>query len=172
MTRLKIETFSHNLPPPPPPEDYYDIDGNFDADMFLQYKELMEAYHDQCETAYNAAFPISFPITSPSTDFSVSSCPSNVVDNTTLVFLSDSDDELVDSDDESLFLPFDENTFNYHKTEWFELFFRSVCFSFIPVYIRSPSSGLKLSVISSRRFPISLPLFSLLDQQVICILAV
>jgi hypothetical protein len=63
------------------------------------------------------------------------------VDNTTLVFSSDSDDEVSDSDDDSDFLLFDTETFLYHETEWLELFFRTVCFSFIPVYIRSQDSA-------------------------------
>ncbi|EXX71850.1 uncharacterized protein OCT59_003239 [Rhizophagus irregularis] len=69
------------------------------------------------------------------TGFPISSCPLNVMYNTTLTFLSNSDDELVDLDDESLFLSFDEETFTYHETEWIELFFCTVYFSFIPVYI-------------------------------------
>jgi hypothetical protein len=72
------------------------------------------------------------------------------MDNTSLVFLSDSDDEPMDSDDESSFLPFDDETLDYHAFEWTDLFFRSVCFSFIPVYIRLPSFGLDITEISSR----------------------
>ncbi|CAB4414859.1 unnamed protein product [Rhizophagus irregularis] len=87
-------------------------------------------------------------------------------DNTSLVFLSNSDDNLMDSDDESSFLPFDDETLDYHGTEWIELIFRSVCFSFIPIYIRSPSFSLELSIISSRRFPAPLPPPSSLDQRV------
>ncbi|PKK58063.1 hypothetical protein RhiirC2_796923 [Rhizophagus irregularis] len=57
-------------------------------------------------------------------------------DNTSLIFLSDSDDEFSDSDDESSFLLFDDETLAFHETEWIELFFCSVCcFSFIPLYI-------------------------------------
>ncbi|CAB4431875.1 unnamed protein product [Rhizophagus irregularis] len=90
----------------------------------------------------------------------ISSCSSRSLspvpvsyDNTSLIFLSDSDDDLMDSDDDSSFLPFDEETYTYHVTEWLELFFRSVCFSFIPIYMRSPSSGLDLTEISSRPLP-------------------
>ncbi|CAB4418134.1 unnamed protein product [Rhizophagus irregularis] len=89
------------------------------------------------------------------------------LDNTSLVFLSDSDDELMDLDDDSLFLAFDEETLTYYETEWLELIFRPVCFSYIPFYIRPPSFDLDLSIISSRRLPAPLPPPSFLDQRVI-----
>ncbi|CAB4384505.1 unnamed protein product [Rhizophagus irregularis] len=38
-------------------------------------------------------------------------------DNTSLIFLSDSDNEFSDSDDESSFLPFDDETLTYYETE-------------------------------------------------------
>jgi hypothetical protein len=56
----------------------------------------------------------------------------------------------VDSDDESSFLPFDDETLVYHEHEWMELISRSVCFSYIPLYLRLPSSGLDITEISSR----------------------
>ncbi|CAB4397656.1 unnamed protein product [Rhizophagus irregularis] len=75
------------------------------------------------------------------TAFSFPSVPSTVshpsfpvlatYNNTSLIFLSDLDDKFSDSDDESSFLSFDDETLMYYETEWIELFFCSVCFSFI-----------------------------------------
>ncbi|CAB4426067.1 unnamed protein product [Rhizophagus irregularis] len=157
--------------PPPPAEDYYDSDRNFDMNMYLVYQKSMEAYLDYIEAieedAYNAASFVSSSNSPSFTEFSVPSRFSGVVNNTTLVFLSDSDDESVDSDDESSFLIFDEETFTYYETEWIN-FSRSVYFSSIPLYTRSPSFGLDLVIISSRPLFSSLPPPSLLDQRVIC----
>ncbi|CAG8711779.1 hypothetical protein GLOIN_2v1814676 [Rhizophagus irregularis DAOM 181602=DAOM 197198] len=71
----------------------------------------------------------------PSTLFRPSSPILASYDDTSLIFLSDSNDELSDFDDESSFLSFDDETLMYYETEWIELFFYSVCFSFIPLYI-------------------------------------
>ncbi|CAB4431452.1 unnamed protein product [Rhizophagus irregularis] len=96
----------------------------------------------------------------------------NVVsyDNTSLIFVSDSDDDLMDSDDESSFLSFDEETFDYYEAEWVELISRPVCFPLTSIHIRFPSFGLDITEISSRLLfiPSPLPLLppSFLDLRV------
>ncbi|CAB4427261.1 unnamed protein product [Rhizophagus irregularis] len=155
--RSEMKKFVDNNLPPPPDDDYYDSDGNFDVDKYSQYEESLEAYYDECDVVQEAAYAYVSSLLNISsvTENSVSTCSPIIVDNTTLMYLSDSDDELMDSDDESTFLPFDDETLKYHETEWLELFFRSVCFSFIPVYTRFPSFGLDITEISSRPLSVS-----------------
>ncbi|CAB5295577.1 unnamed protein product [Rhizophagus irregularis] len=104
------------------------LDPNVDEDELIEDDLRIDEFMD---TMY-AAFGL--PLV-PSTLFHPSSPILASYDDTSLIFLSDSNDELSDFDDESSFLSFDDETLMYYETEWIELFFYSVCFSFIPLYI-------------------------------------
>ncbi|CAG8714666.1 hypothetical protein GLOIN_2v1814676 [Rhizophagus irregularis DAOM 181602=DAOM 197198] len=86
------------------------LDPNVDEDDLIEDDLLIDEF---LSTMYTEC---SLPLV-PST-FSYPSSPVLVFyDNTSLIFLSNSDDELSDSNDESFFLPFDNETLTYYKTE-------------------------------------------------------
>ncbi|CAG8585690.1 4547_t:CDS:2, partial [Rhizophagus irregularis] len=135
------------------------LDPNVNEDELIEDDLKMDEFLDSVYAAFGLPSVLS---TISSSSFSVLVS----YDDTSLIFLSDSDDEFSDSDDESSFLPFDDETLLYYETEWIELFFRSVCFSFIPLYLRPPFINLDLTEISSKQLPASLPPLSFLDLRV------
>ncbi|CAG8769296.1 uncharacterized protein OCT59_021842 [Rhizophagus irregularis] len=131
------------------------LDPNVDEDKLIEDDLKIDEFMDKMYAACDLS-PVSSTVSHPSSPVLAT------YDNMSLIFLSDLDNEFSDSDDESSFLPFDNETLTYYKTEWIELFCRSVCFSFIPFYIRPPSFALNLTEISSKQFPAPLsPLFFL-----------
>ncbi|CAB4397050.1 unnamed protein product [Rhizophagus irregularis] len=136
------------------------LDPNVDEDELIEDDLRMNEFMGKMYAAFGLP-PVLSTISRPSSPILVT------YDNMSLIFLSDSDDEPLDSDDESSFLPFDDETLLYHETEWIELFFCSICFSFIPLYNQPLFINLDLTEISSKQLPAPLPPSSFLDLRII-----
>ncbi|CAB4400836.1 unnamed protein product [Rhizophagus irregularis] len=86
------------------------LDPNVDEDELIENDLRIDEFMDTMYAAFGLPLVLS-TLSRPSSPVLVS------YDDISLIFLSDSDDELSDFDDESSFLSFDDKTLMYYETE-------------------------------------------------------